>query len=197
MRPRLIGGPSASFCATAMASSRRRSSSTTFQIRPHCSAVSAASGSPRSARARARATPIDLWRNKDVPPSSAAPESDETQDKSCGARRNHNIARQGDANSSSRSGSIHGDDNWNRQAAHFLDERVERASHTRGDAVTRGECVSSKLRPGAETLARAGDHNGPGTGFLKSRLERRIQIVQKASAERVVLLGIIERQDCD
>ena len=56
-----------------MASLSKSASSTAFQIRPHCAAVSAASGSPRSASARARAAPIDLWRNSDVPPSSAAP----------------------------------------------------------------------------------------------------------------------------
>ena len=55
IRPRPLVGWVARWRASAVASAIRRSSSTTRQIRPQASACSAASGSPSSARPRARA----------------------------------------------------------------------------------------------------------------------------------------------
>ncbi len=60
-------------CAIASASLSSASSSTTFQIDHQFSAISALSGSPSSASARARATPMERCRNSEVPASSAAP----------------------------------------------------------------------------------------------------------------------------
>src|SRR6185312_13139521 len=69
MRPSPAVGPCASLAARPRASAISLSSSTTFQIRPHCAALSAESGSPSIAMPMARADPARRGRNQ-VPPAS-------------------------------------------------------------------------------------------------------------------------------
>src|SRR6185437_10327171 len=69
MRPSPAVGPCASLAARARASAMSLSSSTAFQMRPHCAAVSAESGSPSMAMPIARAEPARRGRNQ-VPPAS-------------------------------------------------------------------------------------------------------------------------------
>ena len=69
VKPRPTVGPAAKLSASAVASAIRSASGTARQIRPHCSAVSAVSGMPVSAKPLARASPMRRVRLQ-VPPES-------------------------------------------------------------------------------------------------------------------------------
>jgi len=96
-----------------------------------------------------------------------------------------------------RRGAVHGDNDRNRQVAHFLDQRIDRTAHPLGDPLTGTERISTKLRARAKTFACAGQHHSTATGFAKYLVERHAQIVEQAAAERIVSLGIIECEDHD